>query len=29
MAGVPRERVINCWPLGQLLDWAQSRSQAA
>ena len=29
LAGVPRSRVINCWPLAQLLDWAQSRSQAA
>ena len=29
IAGVPRARVINCWPLGQLLDWAQSRSRAA
>ena len=29
IAGVPRSRVINCWPLARLLDWAQSRSQAA
>ena len=29
LAGVPRSRVINCWPLAQLMDWAQSRSQAA
>ena len=29
LAGVPRGRVINCWPLAKLLDWAQSRSQAA
>ena len=29
LAGVPRSRVINCWPLAQLLGWAQSRSQAA
>ena len=29
IAGIPRARVINCWPLGQLLDWAQSRSRAA
>ena len=29
IAGVPRSRVINCWPLAKLLDWAQSRSQAA
>jgi len=29
IAGVPRSRVINCWPLGKLLDWAHSRSKAA
>jgi putative hydrolase len=29
IAGVPRSRVINCWPLGKLLEWAQSRSRAA
>lgn len=29
IAGVPRSRVINCWPLGTLLEWAQSRSKAA
>jgi histidinol phosphatase-like PHP family hydrolase len=29
LAGVPRSRVINCWPLAKLLDWAQSRSKAA
>lgn len=29
IAGVPRARVINCWPLARLLDWAQSRSRAA
>ncbi len=29
IAGIPRERVINCWPLGKLLDWAQQRSRAA
>ena len=29
IAGVPRNRVINCWPLARLLDWAQARSQAA
>ena len=29
IAGVPRSRVINCWPLGKLLEWAQSRSKAA
>ena len=22
LAGVPRDRVINCWPLARLLDWA-------
>ena len=29
IAGVPRSRVINCWPLAKLLDWAEARSQAA
>ena len=29
IAGVPRSRVINCWPLAKLLAWAQSRSKAA
>jgi histidinol phosphatase-like PHP family hydrolase len=29
LAGVPRERVINCWPLARLLDWAGRRSRAA
>ena len=26
LAGMPRERVINCWPLDRLLDWAARRS---
>jgi histidinol phosphatase-like PHP family hydrolase len=25
LAGVPRERVINCWPLAQLREWAEGR----
>jgi histidinol phosphatase-like PHP family hydrolase len=25
LAGVPADRIINCWPLEQLLDWAQTR----
>lgn len=29
IAGIPRARVINCWSLGTLLDWAQARSCAA
>ena len=29
LAGVPRERVINCWPLARLLDWASRRTRAA
>lgn len=29
IAGVPRSRVINCWPLAQLLEWAGTRSNAA
>jgi histidinol phosphatase-like PHP family hydrolase len=27
MAGVPPDRVINCWPLERLLEWAASRSR--
>src|SRR5688572_13170943 len=26
IAGVPRSRVINCWPLGKLLEWAREQS---
>jgi histidinol phosphatase-like PHP family hydrolase len=29
IAGILRERIVNCWPLAQLLDWAQQRSRAA
>jgi putative hydrolase len=29
LAGVPRERVINCWPLARLMDWAGRRTRAA
>lgn len=29
LAGVPKSRVVNCWPLARLLDWAGSRSKAA
>ena len=29
IAGIPRARVINCWPLSRLLEWSQSRSRAA
>ena len=29
MAGVPRHRVINCWPLPRLLEWAGHRTLAA
>lgn len=29
LAGIPRERVMNCWPLARLLDWAERRSRAA
>jgi putative hydrolase len=25
LAGVPAERVINCWPVGRLLEWAKAR----
>jgi hypothetical protein len=26
LAQIPPERVINCWPLDFLLEWAASRS---
>jgi histidinol phosphatase-like PHP family hydrolase len=26
LAGVPKERVINCWPVEKLLEWLKSRS---
>lgn len=26
LAGIPRARIINCWPLPRLLDWAEARS---
>lgn len=29
LAGVLRDRVINCWPLSRLLEWAHHRSLAA
>ena len=29
LAGVPRDRVINCWPLSRLLEWAGHRTLAA
>jgi putative hydrolase len=29
IAGIPRERVINCWPLERLLEWAQHRRSRA
>jgi histidinol phosphatase-like PHP family hydrolase len=29
LAGVPKARVVNCWPLARLLEWAASRSRAA
>jgi len=29
LAGIPRDRVINCWTLARLLDWARQRSRAA
>jgi putative hydrolase len=27
LAGVPPDRVINCWPLERLLDWARTRKR--
>jgi putative hydrolase len=29
LAGVPAERVINCWPLERLLEWAKQRRAKA
>ncbi|MEO7134649.1 MAG: PHP domain-containing protein, partial [Vicinamibacterales bacterium] len=29
IAGIPRERVVNCWSLAKLLEWAEQRSRAA
>jgi putative hydrolase len=29
IAGIPRDRVINCWPLAKLLEWLSLRSRAA
>ena len=26
LAGVPTERIVNCWPLERLLEWARGRS---
>ena len=26
LAGVPTDRIVNCWPLERLLEWARSRS---
>jgi len=26
LAGVPPDRVVNCWPLERLLEWAAERS---
>ena len=28
LAGIPPDRVINCWPLDRLLDWLQSRKRS-
>ncbi len=28
LAGVPEERVVNCWPLDRLLEWAAARLDA-
>ena len=28
LAGIPRERIINCWPLEELLAWAATRRMA-
>ncbi len=28
LAGVPRERIVNCWPLERLIEWARQRSNS-
>jgi histidinol phosphatase-like PHP family hydrolase len=28
LAGLPKERIVNCWPLAQLLEWAAIRRRA-
>jgi histidinol phosphatase-like PHP family hydrolase len=28
LAGIPSERIVNCWPLERLLDWARDRVAA-
>ena len=28
LAGLPKERIVNCWPLAQLLEWAAIRRGA-
>jgi putative hydrolase len=27
LAGIPAERIVNCWPLERLLEWLQDRSR--
>lgn len=27
LAGIPRERIVNCWPLDRLLTWARERQR--
>ena len=29
IAGIPKSRIVNCWPLAQLLEWAAARKRAA
>ena len=29
LAGIPRDRVINCWSLTRLIEWSRQRSRAA
>jgi putative hydrolase len=29
LAGIPKERVVNCWPLDQLLEWLTLRTETA
>ena len=29
LAGIPRSRVINCWPLAKLLEWSRLRTKGA
>jgi putative hydrolase len=29
LAGIPRERIVNCWPVDRLMDWLATRARAS